>query len=399
MASTAKQKAAAEAAQAKGKLWELRIWSGMTAGGWFRLLARNRFAVSPSRVPMAMTMTLLSLYNSCMHLVQELIYGRRIAATGPVDDPIFVLGHWRSGTTLLHELLIADPQHTYPDTYTCFTPNHFLLTERFMTWWLKYLLPSRRPMDNMAVGFKRPQEDEWALCNMGLPSIYFYQAFPNRPPQCREYFDLREVPPEALQRWKRKLRWFLKCLTVKSPKRIVLKTPQHTCRIRVLLEMFPKARFVHIVRNPYAIYPSTIKAWKSMSQYHGLQVSRYEGLEEMVVENFSHMYEVFEEQRHLIDPARFCEVRFEDLVADPIGQMRRIYESLGLDGFDAALPALRSYTAGTADYRPNRFELDADSREIIGRRWGDYARRYGYAAEPVSHPSGQAPDEPHGSKE
>ena len=380
MAITREQRSAGEASGAKGRPWELRIWSGMLLSGWLGLLARNRFAVSPSRIPMALIMTALSCFNSFTRLLQESIYGRRIAATEITKDPIFVLGHWRSGTTLLHELLITDPRHTFPNTYTCFAPNHFLLTERFVTWWLRYLLPPRRPMDNMAVSFEHPQEDEWALCNMGLPSNYLHQAFPNRPPPFREYLDLRAVPPEALQRWKRKFHWFLTCLTVKSPKRIVLKTPQHTCRIRVLLEMFPNARFVHIVRNPYVILPSTIRAWKSMSQYHGLQVWRFEGLKEMVMENFNRMYEIFEEERRLIDPGRFCEVRFEDLVRDPIGRMRRIYASLGLDGFEQARPAMEQYAAGMADYQPNRYELDAETQEEIGRCWKGYAEKYGYAA-------------------
>ena len=42
---------------------------------------------------------------------------------------------------------------------------------------------------------------------------------------------------------------------VRSPKRIVLKSPAHTARVRVLLELFPKARFVHIIRDPVVHLP------------------------------------------------------------------------------------------------------------------------------------------------
>ena len=93
-----------------------------------RLLVRNRFAVAPSRVPMAIIVTLVSLMNSLFWLVQSALYGRKIAATEVQEDPIFVIGHWRSGTTLLHELLILDPRHTYPDTFACFAPSHFLVS-------------------------------------------------------------------------------------------------------------------------------------------------------------------------------------------------------------------------------------------------------------------------------
>ena len=43
-----------------------------------------------------------------------------------------IIGHWRSGTTMLHELLILDPRHTFPNTYQCFEPLHFLWTEWFV---------------------------------------------------------------------------------------------------------------------------------------------------------------------------------------------------------------------------------------------------------------------------
>ena len=99
-------------------------------------------------------------------------------------------------------------------------------------------MPKQRPMDNMAAGWDCPQEDEFALCNMGMRSPYLTIAFPNHPPQNQEYFELRDVPARQRIRWKRGLTWFLKCLTVRTPRRIVLKSPPHTFRVKVLLEMF-----------------------------------------------------------------------------------------------------------------------------------------------------------------
>ena len=81
--------------------------------------------------------------------------------------PIFILGHWRTGTTLLHEFMIRDERFGYPTTYECMDPNHFLLTEGLFTRWLNFLVPTHRPMDNMKAGFDRPQEDEFALCMLG----------------------------------------------------------------------------------------------------------------------------------------------------------------------------------------------------------------------------------------
>ena len=247
-------------------------------------------------------------------------------------------------------------------------------------------------MDNMPVGWDCPQEDEFALCSMGIPSPYLRFAFPNHPPACQGYLDLRGVSPEARARWKRGLLWFLKCITLRRPGRIILKSPQHTCRIEVLLDLFPHARFVHIVRDPYVLFPSTVKTWKRFYKDQGAQVPTFEGLEEYILARLNRMYEVFESTRHLIGPSRFAEVRYEELVKDPVGQMRAVYEQLDLGEFDKVLPALEEYAAGMASYQTNRYELAPETRDEITRRWGQYIQRYGYGPEPPEPQDGNPAD-------
>ena len=357
----------------------MRAWSGINVSGWFRVLWRNRFAVSPSRIPMALILTGLSGLHTSLGVLQSLLYGRRIRQTRLVDDPIFVLGHWRSGTTLLHELLVRDPQHTFPDTYACFAPNDFLLTERFLKPLVTQLLPGRRPMDDMAVAWDRPQEDEWALCNLGLPSPYLTIMFSNRAPQDSAYLDLRGVSPAARRFWQQRLLWFLKCLTLRQPGRIVLKTPLHTFRVPVLLEQFPRARFVHIARDPFAIFPSMLHTWERMYRYHGLQVPRLQGLESYVLKTFSHMYRVFEEDVLQIPADRFCEVRYEDLTREPMAEMQRIYDRLQLVASEAARAGWRDYAEQAAGYRPNRYQVTPEQRQKIVAHWSGYLEKYGYA--------------------
>jgi len=158
----------------------------------------------------------------------------------------------------------------------------------------------------------------------------------------------------------------------------VLKSPPHTARLRVLAEMFPKARFVHIVRDPYALFPSTMKTWQRLYRYHGLQVPRYEGLEEHVFSTLLRMYEAFEEDRKLIDPDRFCELRYEDLVRDPVHEMEQIYIKLDLGDFEAARPAVEAYAARSQHYQVNRHELTPELKAKIAQRWQTYFQRYGY---------------------
>ncbi len=363
----------------KDRFWIPRFWDGMCWRGWLSLLVRNRFAVSANCIAMAVLIAGLGIVNDLLWLLQIVLFGRKIQRTNVEGDPIFVIGHWRSGTTLLHELLVLDRRHTYPDTYACFAPNHFLASGWFMRPCLKFLLPSRRPMDNMAAGWDHPQEDEFALCNMGLRSPYLTVVFPNHPPQDQEYLDLRGVPAPALDRWKNGFLWFLKCITVRNPKRIVLKSPPHTARIHVLLEMFPKAKFVHIVRDPYVIFPSTVNLWKRLYRDEGLQTPTCEGLDEHVFNTFTRMYEAFDRDRELLGPGQFCEIRYEDLIADPVEQMRSIYDRLELGDFEAVRPEIDKYVAGQKDYKTNRYQITPELRDEVTRRWGKYLKDYGYA--------------------
>jgi hypothetical protein len=358
--------------------WAPRFWEGCNFGAWLRLLVHNRFAVHWRYAYIAVIVTLVSLCHTVLRWVQEAWLGPRIKATPIREAPIFIIGHWRTGTTLLHEFLIQDERHNYPTTYECLEPNHFLLTENFFRRYFRFLIPARRPMDNMAAGWERPQEDEFALCMLGQASPYLTIAFPNRPPQYPEYLDLEGLSPRALRRWRETFRRFLQQLTFKDPRRLVLKSPPHSCRIKVLLEMFPEARFVHIVRNPYVVFPSTVHLWQALYRKHGLQRPTFAGLEEFVFTTFLRLYDKLEEGRKRIPPSRYYELRYEDLVRDPVGQMRALYDHLELGGFDQVLPRLESYLQSISGYETNRYDLPAELQAEITRRWGEVIRRLGY---------------------
>ena len=111
---------------------------------------------------------------------------------------------------------------------------------------------------------------------------------------------------------------------------MLLKSPPHTGRIEVLARLFPGAKFIHIVRHPFALFPSTTRLWQSLDEVQGLQMPKGKGLEEYVFGCLTRMYGGFEEQRKRIDPAAIYDVRYEDLVADPVREIGKMYARLGL---------------------------------------------------------------------
>ena len=118
--------------------WSPRIWEGCDFLGWLRLLARNRFAVHPAYIYIAVIITIMSFWNTMLRWWQQMVFGKQVRDTRLKHPPIFIIGHWRTGTTLLHEFLILDERHSFPTTYDCMSPNHFLLTQGIIPLFMRY---------------------------------------------------------------------------------------------------------------------------------------------------------------------------------------------------------------------------------------------------------------------
>jgi hypothetical protein len=161
-------------------------------------------------------------------------------------------------------------------------------------------------------------------------------------------------------------------LTWRYGRPLVLKSPPHTGRIRLQLEMFPRAKFVHIHRNPYAVYPSSRKTFR----VNDLQDPRGDDEDWVLGQNRS-MYEAFFEERELIPAGCYHEVGFERLEADPIGEIRRIHEALGLSDFGHVEPALRRYVDAIASYTKDAFPRCLTIYDAAASRSGGHATRSG----------------------
>jgi omega-hydroxy-beta-dihydromenaquinone-9 sulfotransferase len=151
----------------------------------------------------------------------------------------------------------------------------------------------------------------------------------------------------------------------------VLKSPGHTCRIKMLLDVFPDAKFVHIHRNPYAVFQSTQHTLRKVLPWWAMQRSTIlEDLDERTIRQFKQVYEVFFEEKELIPQDRFHDVSFENLEADPMGQVRRIYEALALPEFQDVEPTLRRYVESLTGYKKNTFrEIPAELKMRIAGEW------------------------------
>jgi len=359
------------------------MFGGITLGLWLRVLRDNGFVVEPAYWPRAAVITLMSLGNSALGGCERLLYGRKIRET-TVASPLFVLGVWRSGTTLLFNLLTQDRRFAFPNTYEAAFPHSFLLTEGIGARLLKPFIPKKRPQDNVAFGVGVPQEDEFAMCSLVPRSMLMSLAFPRRAALYDPFLTLRDVSASQRRGWQAALLHFLKKLAFKYGRPLVLKSPGHTGRLRLLLELFPDAKFVHIQRDPFAVFLSARHAVRKVSPWAAMQTDNFADLDERTLRQCKEIYEAYFDERSLIPAGHLCEIRFEDLERDPLGQIRQIYERLNLPDFQEVEPRLRAYIDSLKSYEKNRFEeLTAAERERVMHEWRRCFEAWGYPTEPA----------------
>ncbi len=345
-------------------------FSGVPLSVWFNVLRENRFAVDWPYWPRAALTTLASFPNSFVGGCEHLLYGRKIERT-EIPPPIFVLGIWRSGTTHLHNLLSIDDRFAFPNFFQVVYPWTFLLTEWSNAWMVDLFLPKHRPQDNVKFATGEPQEDEFALCSLIGRSMLLSMALPRNQAFYDRYLTLRDLSPQELQQWKSAFVWFLKKLTYKHGRPLVLKSPGHTCRVDLLLELFPQARFVHIRRNPYQVFQSAQHTLEKATPWWILQRdTEDESLADQVLRQHKEVYDAYFTQREHIPAGQLHEISFEDLNQDPLGQIEEIYQALDLPSFEHVKPRLVEYVDSLAGYKKNVFdELPQSLRQRIRSEW------------------------------
>lgn len=187
------------------------VLGGVTLRDWLRLLWDNRFALSPGCSTRLLAVTHQSVWNSVLGWYE---HWRSVSKLGDVavPPPVFILGHWRSGTTHLHNLLTVDERFAFPNNYQAFYPHTFLTTEALSSRLIEPFLPRRRPMDNIEWDMRSPQEDEFAAAATGLSPCLGW-AFPRQRDHYDRYLTFRGVPDHEIARWQEALVLFLKKLT------------------------------------------------------------------------------------------------------------------------------------------------------------------------------------------
>ncbi|MCD8177765.1 MAG: sulfotransferase [Tannerellaceae bacterium] len=296
-------------------------------------------------------------------------------------DPLFILGHWRSGTTFVHNVFSCDSHFGYNTTYQTVFPNLMMWGQPFFKKNMAFLMPDKRPTDNMELKVDLPQEEEFALANMMPYTYYNFWFYPKDMMEyCDKYLLFDDISAEELQVFKDT---FLKLIKISlhntNGTQFLSKNPPHTGRVKALLEMFPNAKFIYLKRNPYTVFESTRSFFTNTIQPLKLQNITPEQMEENFVEVYRRLFYKFEEQKSLIPEGNLIEVKFEDFEQNAFDMTQHIYQSLTLPGFEESKDQIESYLGKKKGYKKNKYQYDARTVEMVEKNWGMALEQWGYS--------------------
>jgi hypothetical protein len=293
-------------------------------------------------------------------------------------NPAFILGFWRSGTTLLHELLSLDDRFCSPSTYDTVHPHHFVFSSVLAHWRSRETV--RRPQDDMTMGWRTPQEDEFALLALGARSPYEGLLIPRFYEEAFHLADPSELSAPDRRRWERLFVRFLKGVAlINGGRRIFLKSPAHGYRVQTIRKLFPEARFIVIVRNPFEILESMAKTYYAFAARFGLGTT-LPGAEVRAVILRERLR--FEEKLRaglIGHPKEYIvQVKYEQLVADPVGTIKAIYEHLGFPDFEYVRPKLIQDLVKRRGYAQKSAIPNPYWTARAARAWRDLFAQYDY---------------------
>lgn len=338
--------------------------------GVFRFLSKKYSVEKPFRSKWLLS-GLVSIVCTLLSFFDKIVYSLK-SKPKELEDPIFILGHWRSGTTLLHNLMCKDPKMGYTTTYQTIFPNNLFSFQWLFKLFMKKLMPDKRPVDNVSLHVDYPQEEEFALNNEIPFSFYNWWYFPKNTREiAKEYLLDKTTSKKDWVVWKKNFKQFVtRSLINTNGARFISKNPPHTARIPQLLELYPNAKFIYIHRNPYEVVRSTVAFYKSILPATQLQDIDEETLLKDILWVYKELVEKYENDKKNISSKNLIEIKYADLVSKPDREIQSIYNNLLNDDYCRVQTNIAEYLDGLnhslKKYEYKKLFLEKVNNELEG---------------------------------
>lgn len=336
----------------------------------FRRTTRNREIDPKFKLKYILTLTICRIL-SLLTPIQNRIYDKKLNSQKLTKDPLFIIGHWRSGTTFVHNVLSKDKQFGYTTTYQTVFPNIVLWGQSFFKRIMSAIMPDKRPADNMELGVDLPQEEEFALSNLTTCNYYNFWYFPkNMMEYCHRFLTFKDATNAEKDEFKREFQKLVKISMNNTGGEIYLsKNPSHTARIKELLEIYPNAKFIYLMRNPYTVLESSRNFF--FNTVKSLQLHSIDDLEfnKSILEVYKEVYNKYEIEKFLIPAENLIEMKFEDFEKNPYDSVKRIYSALSLEGYEEASIEINKYLNAKNGYKKNAYKYTPEVVDTVEREW------------------------------
>ncbi len=352
------------------------LLAGTTSGNLLKMILNNGLSLHPKVILHFLFLLQNGFWASIFKRREKIKFGQALSVSSVPDDPVIIIGHWRTGSTLLHQVMSLDKNLIAPSVFQVSLPDSFLVSEKFYRPVISSMLSKTRPMDNVKLGFDEPQEDEYALLKLTGDSPLKDLIFQKHEGYFLKHY--QDYHPGNKEAWKDAISHFCKKLKFMSGRRVILKNPFHSLRIELLLETFPGARFIHIHRHPYQVVPSTINLWNIIARQNRLKGKWIEPTVNEVSEVLNKMVNNIRSQFSSMPAGKYTELSFEAFEKDPIKTLKKIYTDLGLAFSTEFEKDVQSYLSGLKGYKKNVFLLSDEDKLIIMEILKDQFDHYHY---------------------
>lgn len=359
--------------------WLLSGLVGLPIADWWRLLKDNSFHVDPVYWPRGLLITFSSVITSILMKLEERLYGEQLKVVS-VKPPIVIIGHWRSGTTHLHHLLLSHQDFFSPNFYQTMNPHIFLSCEKIMSPLWRRLLTRTRLIDQMPLELEYPQEEEFAMALLSLQSPYLSYCFPNSWARYDRYLTFESCSDEEVDKWLLSLDYFLKKLSLIHGKGWpLLKSPSSTGRLPLFRHLNGNVKFVHISRHPYSVFASTRHMLETSIPFMQLQRFDIRRLDDIIISRYKTMYNSYLRQRSGFSENKICEIRYEDLISSPIETVKKIFSNLDIPVYEDFEQKTLAYLRSIEGYRPQEHQpLSMLLKKKLRREWNQCFEAWDY---------------------
>jgi len=325
-----------------------------------------------------MRVHLRDLLETRLRLAQAWRAQQAALEASPIEQPLFIIGMPRTGSTFLHELLVEDPGNRAPRVWEVMFPlpvpggrnrqvDPRIRRAAACLWWFRRLAPKADSVYPM-----RACSPHECVAIQGYTFL------------SEEFISTCRIPSYAADlgpayAWERR---FLQHLQSGGPpQRWVLKSPDHVMGLDALFAAFPDARIIQTHRNPLAVVQSSLQLTRVLQGLYARpgdprQLARREA--EVLAERMDRLIRFREKHPELA--GRFVDVTYSELVSNPLAVIRRIYQHFAIHLTGLATRRMSELASNRSRYRrrqtnPSVADLGLDP-VAEGRRFELYCSRF-----------------------